>query len=149
MSRASNDYFWASAGVERPSTTTNSKTHACERRTKGRKLLTGPTDSDPEYEPAAGEVVEVGRHPGHQQWMPVRHDQHGGAQADPGRRARQPGQRGQRIKKRRWVFVGDVGRDRDMIGHHEQVETQVLHGVRPGSQQAGVGARAEVRHIDT
>jgi len=104
-------------------------------------------DADAEDQAAAAEIVEVGGHPGGQQGMPVGHDEHRGAQPDPAGDAGQPGQRGERLVERRRVLLRDVGRDRDVVGHHQQVEAEALHRESPAPQHVRIGAWTEVRDV--
>ena len=134
-------------GPDREQVLVGQPTAVAERDAERAELLRGPADAHAEDQPAAAEVVEVGGHPGDQQRVPVGHDQHGGAEPDLAGEAGQPGQRGERLVERRRVLFRDVRRHRDVVGHHQQVEPEALHGQRPAPQHVRVGARAEVRDV--
>ncbi len=116
---------------------------------QGLELLPRPPDPDAQHQPAAAEVVEVGRHAGHQQRMAIGDDQHRGAERDARGDAGQPGERGERLVEGGGILRGDVGGDRHMVGDHEQIEPEPFHRLRPVADHAGVGARAEIGDVHT
>jgi len=118
-----------------------------ERDAERAELLPGPADAHPEDQAPAAEIVEVGGHPRDQQRVPVGHDEHRGAEPDPAGEAGQPGQRGERLVERHGVLLRHVGRQHDVVGHHQQVEAEALHGKRPAPQHVRIRARTEVRDV--
>ena len=70
-------------GADRPEVLVGELPALLERHAERGELLLRPADAGAEHQPAAAERVEVGRHPGDQQRMAVRHDQHRGAQPHP------------------------------------------------------------------
>jgi hypothetical protein len=118
-----------------------------ERNAQCVELLLGPADAYAEDQPPAAEVGEIRGHARDQQRVPVGRDQHGGAQPDPPGEPGEPRQRGERLIERRRILLGDVRGDRDVVGDHQQIEAQALHGLRPVTQHAGIGAGAKVRDV--
>lgn len=115
---------------------------------EGGELLPCPTHSHAEDQPAAAQLVQVGRHPGGEQRVPVGSDEDRRAEPDPGGEAGQPRQGGEGLVEGRRVPLGDVGRDGDVVGDHQQVEAQALHGLGPAAQDSRVGAGAEIGDVD-
>jgi hypothetical protein len=79
--------------------------------------------------------------------MPVRRDQHGRAEPHPFGDPGQPAQRRERLEERRRILLGDVRRDRDVVGHHQQVVPEPFDDPRPVPQARRIRPRPEVRHI--
>jgi len=134
-------------GADREQVLVGQPAALAERDAERVELLPEPADADAEDQPATAEVIEVGGHPGDQQGMPVGHDDHRGAEQNSVGDAGQPGQRGERLVERRRVLLRDVGGDRDVVGHHQQVEAEALHRQSPAPQHVRIGSWTEVRDV--
>jgi hypothetical protein len=138
----------APGGGDRPQVVVGLGAALVEPSAERVELLPGPSDPDAEDQPTAAQVGEVGRHPGDEQGMPVRHDEDRGAEPHPFGDPGQPRQRGEGLVERGGVLVGDVRRDDNVVRHHQQVEPLVsVHELGPATQYRRVGARAEVRNV--
>ena len=111
------------------------------------ELLLRPAHAETEHEPAAAELVEVRRHPRDQQGVPVRRDQHGGSEADRVGDPGEPAERGEGFVERCRVLLGDVGRDGDVVRHHQQVVAETFDGTSPRAEPGGVRTGAEVGDV--
>jgi hypothetical protein len=118
-----------------------------ERDAERVELLHRPADAHPEDQASPAEIVEIGGHPGDEQRVPVRHDQHGRPELDRVGEAGEPRERGERLVERRRVLLGHVGGHSDVVGDHQQVEAEALHRLCPAAQEAGCGAGSEIRHV--
>lgn len=120
-----------------------------ERDPEGGELLPCPAHSHAEDQSAAAQLLQVGRHPGGEQRVPVGSDEDRRAESDPGGEAGQPGQGGEGLVEGCWIALGDVGRDGDVVRDHQQVVAQALHGLGPAPQDSRVAAGAEIEDVDS
>ena len=93
---------------------------------KGLVLGDIPSGADPEHQPAAGEEVDRGGHPGEQGRVPKRHRAHQRAEADPVRALRQRRQRRPAFERRPLPIPAQA---EEMIRAPQRVEGELFDAI--------------------
>ena len=97
-----------------------------ERHAQRVELLARPADADAQDEAAPAQPVDIGGHARGLDGMAVGQDDHRRAELDAPGEPGEPGERGERIVERRGVARLHVGRDRHVIGDHQEVVAERL-----------------------
>lgn len=92
---------------------------AFERDPEGGELLPCPAHPHTEDQPAAAQLVQVGRHTGGEQRVPVGSDEYRRAEPDPSGETCEPGQGGERLVEGCRIALGHVGGDGDVVRDHQ------------------------------